>query len=233
MSSAAGRRRSPKRSPSASTVSATSSSESVVCVITAIGLPPESSFAASSGDSTTTVASGPLAARADHLDVVGVADERDEVAAVGVAPRLGVHLRDERADGVDDAQAAALAVLPHRRRDAVRREDADRAGRDLVLVLDEHRAEPLEPADDVVVVDDLVADVDRRPVLLEQASRRSRSRGRRRRRTSAARRAGPGLSRPPLRRVAEPAERALGVARPRGRSRAASGRRRGARPGQS
>jgi len=58
MSSAAGRFRSPKRSPSASTVSATSSSESVVCVITATGLPPLSSFAASSGDSITTVDSG-------------------------------------------------------------------------------------------------------------------------------------------------------------------------------
>ena len=35
-------------------------------------------------------------------------------------------------------------------------------------MVDEDGAEPLEPLDDVVVVDDLVADVDRRPVLLEQ-----------------------------------------------------------------
>src|SRR5205823_9002721 len=40
--------------------------------------------------------------------------------------------------------------------------------RDLGLVLDEDGAEPLEPAHDVLVVDDLVANVDRRPVLLEQ-----------------------------------------------------------------
>ena len=46
---------------------------------------------------------------------------------------------------------------------------------------------------DVVVVDDLVADVDRRRRAARAGSRRSRSRGRRRRRTSAARRAGPGL----------------------------------------
>ena len=109
-----------------------------------------------------------LAARPDHLDVVGVADERDQVAAVRVAARLRVHLRDERADGVDDAQPALLAVLLHRRRDAVRREHADLARRDLVLALDEHGAEPLEPAHDVLVVDDVVADVDRRAVLLEQ-----------------------------------------------------------------
>ncbi len=168
MSSAAGRFRSPKRSPSASTVSATSSSESVVCVITAIGLPPESSFAGVLGRLDHHGLVRALSPRPDHLDVVGMADERDQVAAVGVAPRLGVHLRDERADGVDDAQAAALAVLAHRRRDAVGGEDADLARGDLVLVVDEDRAEPLEPLDDVVVVDDLVADVDRRPVLLEQ-----------------------------------------------------------------
>ena len=44
-----------------------------------------------------------LALRAYHLDVVAVADERDEMAAVGIAPRLGVHLRNQGADGVDDA----------------------------------------------------------------------------------------------------------------------------------
>ena len=47
-------------------------------------------------------------------------------------------------------------------------EDADGAGRNVVLVIDEDCAEPLEASDDVVVVDDLVADVDRRSVLLQQ-----------------------------------------------------------------
>ena len=90
------------------------------------------------------------------------------MAAVGVAPRLGVHLVHERAGRVDDLAGRALRVLLHRRRDAVRREDADLALGNLVLVLDEDGAEPLEPAHDVLVVDDLVADVDRRAVLLEQ-----------------------------------------------------------------
>src|SRR6478609_5368821 len=97
-----------------------------------------------------------------------MADERDQVAAVGVAPRLGMDLRDERADGVHHAEAAGLAVGAHRGSDAVRRQDADRPGRNVVLVVDEDGAEPLEALDDVVVVNDLVADVDRRPVLLEQ-----------------------------------------------------------------
>src|SRR6185503_20790837 len=91
-----------------------------------------------------------------------------EMAAVGVAPRLGVHLVHERARRVDDPQATHLRVLLHRRRDAVGRENADRTGWDLVLGLDEDRAELLQAAEDVVVVDDRVADVDRRAVLLEQ-----------------------------------------------------------------
>src|ERR671930_503419 len=98
MSSAPGRRRSPKRSSSTSTVDATSSSESVVWLITASGFPAVDRRRASSGDS-------------------------------------------------------------------VRRQDADRARRDLLLVVDEDRSHPLEPPHDVVVVDDVVADVDRRPVL--------------------------------------------------------------------
>ncbi len=47
-------------------------------------------------------------------------------------------------------------------------ENADLAARNLVLVLDEDGAEGLEPADDVLVVNDLVAHVDGRPVLVEQ-----------------------------------------------------------------
>src|SRR5437763_657021 len=101
----------------------------------------------------------PLAARPDYLDVVGMSDERDDMAAVGIAPRLRVNLRDERADRVDDPETAPLGVLLHPGRDAVRREHADLPGRNLVLVLDEDRAERLEPPDDVLVVDDLVASV--------------------------------------------------------------------------
>ena len=48
-------------------------------------------------------------------------------------------------------------------------EHADLADRHVVLGLDEDGAEPFEPAHDVVVVDDVVAHVDGRPVLVEQA----------------------------------------------------------------
>ena len=130
--------------------------------------------------------------RPDHLDVVLVADERDEMAAVGVAPRLGVDLVHERARRVDDPQAAPLRVLLDRRRDAVRGEDADRAGRDLVLRLDEDRAELLEARAGRGRCGRSRGG--RRPArrAARAAARRSRSRGRRRRRTSAARRGGRG-----------------------------------------
>ena len=168
MSSAAGRRRPPKRPASASTVvrDVVERERRLRDDRDRLALRVERERVLGRLDHDRRL--GPLAERPDHLDVVGVADERDQVAAVGVAPRLRVHLRDERADGVDDAQPALLAVLLHRRRDPVRREHADLAGRDLVLALDEDGAEPLEPAHDVLVVDDVVADVDRRPVLLEQ-----------------------------------------------------------------
>src|SRR5438309_9708356 len=109
-----------------------------------------------------------LAARADHLHVVRVSDERDEVAGVRIAPCLGMYLRHERANRVDDAQSPALAVLPYNGRDAMRGENADLAGGHFVLGVDEDRSHPLEPAYDVVVVDDLVPHIDRRAVLPEE-----------------------------------------------------------------
>src|SRR4051812_19911535 len=90
------------------------------------------------------------------------------MTGVGVAPSLRMNLGDERADRIDDAQAAALAALADRRCDAVRGQDADLSGRDLLLVVDEDCPEQLEPADDMVVVNDLMPDVDRRAVLGEQ-----------------------------------------------------------------
>ena len=100
--------------------------------------------------------------------MVGVADQRHEVARVRVPARLGVHLGDEGAHGVDDLEASRHAVLEHVRCDAVRGQHADLAGRDVVLGVDEDGAQSFEPAHDVVVVDDLVTDVDRRAVRLEQ-----------------------------------------------------------------
>ena len=50
----------------------------------------------------------------------------------------------------------------------MRGQDADLTRRDVVLVLNEDGAERLEPPYDMFVVDDLVAYVDRGPVLRQQ-----------------------------------------------------------------
>ena len=147
MSAEGGPTRSGTRSRSASTTSAVSSSESVVWVRYASRWPSSSSSGStSSGVSTRTIESGRLPHRPLDLDVARVADERDLVAPRRVAARLRVHLRDERADGVDDLEAALGALLVDLRRDAVGREDDERALGNVLLGLDEDRAARLEIA---------------------------------------------------------------------------------------
>ena len=86
------------------------------------------------------------------------------MAVGGVAARLDVHLGDERARRVDRRQAPLGGVAVHRRRDAVRGQDERRTPRSVTLVLDEYRPALLELAYHVCVVNDLFADVHRRPV---------------------------------------------------------------------
>ena len=93
--------------------------------------------------------------------MTGVTDQHDAMAVGRVAPGLDVHLRHERTRRVDRVETALGGVLVHRRRDAVGREHERRALRHVPLVVDEHGATALEVPDDVRVVDDLLADVDR------------------------------------------------------------------------
>jgi hypothetical protein len=94
---------------------------------------------------------GSLAHGADDLLVALVADEDDRVALVGVASCLHVHLRDERAHGVDHVVAQLLRVRENRRRDAVGGVDDRRSARHLCLFLDEDRSARLEIANDMDV----------------------------------------------------------------------------------
>ena len=100
--------------------------------------------------------------------MAGVADQHDGVAVRGVAAGLHVHLRDERARRVDHVVRPLPPRPRARRRHAVRGEDDRRAGRRLVLGLDEDGAARLEVAHDVDVVHDLLAHVDGRAVVLER-----------------------------------------------------------------
>ena len=64
--------------------------------------------------------------------------------------------------------SARLRLLDHAPGDPVGAEDHDPAGRHVVGLVDEHGALGAEVLDDGAVVDDLVPDVDRRPVQLER-----------------------------------------------------------------
>ena len=70
---------------------------------------------------------GRFADRALDLLVARVPDQEDRVAAPRIVPRLGVHLRHERAGRVDRLRPRARGALVDRGRDAVRREDDRRA----------------------------------------------------------------------------------------------------------
>src|SRR5262249_31030674 len=103
---------------------------------------------------------GRLAERSDRLVVLLVADQDDRVVLPRVVDRLQVHLRDERAGGVDRLQLLAPRRVAHRRGHAVGRIDQPRGIRHFVDFLDEDRALGAQLVHDVSVVDDLLADVD-------------------------------------------------------------------------
>ncbi len=110
-----------------------------------------------------------LAHRAFHLLVSIVTHEHDRVALLGEAHGLAVHLRHQRAGGVDRAQAARLRACAHARGDAVGGEHAHRALGHLALLLDKDRAALAQPGDDVLVVHDLLAHIHRRTVDRQRA----------------------------------------------------------------
>ncbi len=129
-----------------------------------------SSAATSSTVETRWTGRVDLADRAVDLGMAGVADQDDRPPARGVAAALDMDLGDERARRVDHRQARARAASSTMsRRDAVRAEHRQRAVGHLVEFLDEDRALGLQLVDDMRVVDDLVADIDRAAVRRERA----------------------------------------------------------------
>ncbi len=106
-----------------------------------------------------------LAHRADHLRMARMTDQHDVPATPVVKLGLPMHLRDQGAGGVDREDVAGRRGLRNGFGHPMGGEDDGRAGvGHLVELADEHRTLPAQALDHVLVVDDLVADVDRRPV---------------------------------------------------------------------
>ena len=158
-----------KRSRSRAMISPVSSTESVVWVMKATwsGIGELERVDVGDGLDQDDVL-GRLAGRPLDLLVALVADEDDRVALLGELARLDVDLGHQRAGRVDRAQVARRGVRVHARGDAVGREDDQRALGDLGLLLDEDRPALGELLDHVLVVDDLLAHVDGRPVHVER-----------------------------------------------------------------
>ena len=97
-----------------------------------------------------------------------VADQHDRVAVGREALGLDVHLGHQRAGGVEHLQPALAAVGVHLRGDAVGRQHHHRALGHVLLGVDEHRAAVGQLLDDVPVVHDLLAHVDRRAEVVER-----------------------------------------------------------------
>ena len=112
---------------------------------------------------------GNAAHRALDLGVAGMADQDDLAALIGVALALDMHLRDERAGGVDHGQPALAGSPLDLARHPMRAEDRHRPRWHLVDLIDEHGALCVQPLDHMAVMDDLVAHIDGRPVFLQGA----------------------------------------------------------------
>ncbi len=169
MSSLGGSCRCGNRARSRRTVSIVSSTDSVVwdSQTTRSGSRTTTS-STSSGPSTSWMWRGRLPRRAVDLLVTGVADEQDVVVVGGEPDRLLVHLRHERAGRVDRPQRRRCAACSWTAGATPCAEKMTSAALGhLVGLVDEDRAATFEGLDDVLVVDDLLADVHRRAVVLE------------------------------------------------------------------
>ena len=96
-------------------------------------------------------------------------DQDHGPALTDIALALVVNLGHQRAGGVDHRQTAVGGFALDAFRNAMRAEDRNRAVGNLGDVFDEPRALRLQQFDDVFVVDDLVAHIDRRAVFLQRA----------------------------------------------------------------
>ena len=131
-----------KRRRRIATISAVSSTDSVVWVRKA-RLSGSAGAIASASAAVSTRRHPPfrhLAERADHLGMAGMADEQDVAALLDQPLGLAMDLGDERAGGVEIVEAALLRLGRHRLGHAMGGEDHRHAVRHLVQLRHEDRA---------------------------------------------------------------------------------------------
>ena len=159
-----------KRRCSAATISAVSSTDSVVWVMKARAAPSGTANALRllrvlhQGDG----ARFELAHGAHHLRVAGMADQQEVAAARRVVLGLAVDLADQRAGGVEVEELPPRRLGRHALGHAVGGEHHRRVVRHLVQLLDENGALALQALHHEAVVDDLVAHIDRGAVLADR-----------------------------------------------------------------
>ena len=99
----------------------------------------------------------------------GVADENKLAALRDIALALVVHLGDERAGRVQYRKFTLRRFFLDALGDAMRAEDGDRMRGNLGEILDKARPFGLQALDDMLVVHNLMADIDRRTIFLQSA----------------------------------------------------------------
>ena len=105
---------------------------------------------------------------ADDFRVAGMPDQDDLTTLVRIALALNVHLRDQRASGVNNRQPAVTSAYLDRAGNTVCAEDRDAALRDLVDLVDEMRTFGAQPLDDMPVVNDFMTYINRWAILFER-----------------------------------------------------------------
>ena len=101
------------------------------------------------------------------LGMARMAYQNQRPAALHVSLALEVDLRNQRARRIQHGKATRFRLVDDRLGDAMGAEDRHRAVGNLIELFDENGPHPLEPLDDVTIVHDLVADIDRSAEFFE------------------------------------------------------------------
>src|SRR5581483_4982393 len=104
-----------------------------------------------------------------HFGVVTMADHDQLPALLTRTRNLDVDLGNQRTRCIEYAKTTRLRLSPHRLRHAVRAEDDRRSRRNFVQVFDEDRPLLAQILYDVPIVNDLMANIDRRTELAQRA----------------------------------------------------------------